>query len=195
MIDKGQLEELYLRQCKSIGDIARQYHCSPNKIKYWLVRHDIPRRSISEALFKKNYPNGDPFEFHAPKALGDAMLYGLGIGLYWGEGTKMNKNSVRIGNTDPMLIKSFMRFLERCFGVRKSMLKFSLQLFTDCDVEEALSFWQSKLMVSRSQFTKPTITISGSIGTYSKKNSYGVLTLYYHNKRMRDMLVSMVPTS
>lgn len=193
-IEKGKLALLYINEFKSINEIARTFECSPNKIKYWLVKHNIPRRSISEALFRKNYPNGDPFKFMEPRTVEEGIIYGLGIALYWGEGTKMNKSSVRLGNTDPILIRTFMNFLQKCFGLKKSMFKFGLQLFTDCDVEEALLFWEKKLFVKRSQFTKPTITISGKIGTYTKKNPFGVLTLYYHNKRLKDMLVDMIPT-
>lgn len=193
VIDRNKLTSLYLVKCKSISEIAKLYSYSPNKIKYWLVKYDIPRRSISDALFKKNYPKGDPFEFKTPKTLEEGILYGLGIGLYWGEGTKMNRYSVRLGNTDPNLIRTFVHFLRECFGIKKSTLKFGLQIFTDCDIEEALMFWRKKLGISRSQFMKPTITISGKIGTYSKKNQYGVLTLYYNNKHLRDILVNMIP--
>lgn len=195
MITKDKLATLYLKRGKSIEEIARVFACSSNKIKYWLIKYNIPRRSISEALFKKRYPRGEPFEFKKPTTVKDGILYGLGIGLYWGEGTKSNKYSIRLGNTDPYLIKTFINFLEKCFRIKKSTLKFGLQIFTDCDIEKAQLFWKKKLAIKSSQFMKPTITISGKIGTYSKKNPYGVLTLYYHNKHLRDILVNMIPVN
>jgi hypothetical protein len=39
------------------------------------------------------------------------MLFGMGLGLYWGEGTKRGKGGMRITNTDAKMIKKFIEFL------------------------------------------------------------------------------------
>jgi len=151
-------------------------------------KYDIKRRSISEAIYLKNNPGGDPFRFSPPRSISAALLYGLGLGLYWGEGNKANLCSVRLGNTDPGLILVFMRFLIFFFNIEKRDLRFSLQIFTDIDKIKALKYWCRKLGVTRSQFRGITITRSLSIGTYRKKSEYGVVTVYYHNKKLRDVL-------
>lgn len=174
-------------------EIADILGCSVHKVAYWMDGHNISRRSKSEAMYRNHNPNGDPFKFTTPKTLKDAELFGLGKGLYWGEGNKANKNSVRLGNTDPLLIKVFRKFLTRFFGIDQLDMKFGLQIFTDIDTNKAMRFWQKELGIRRSQFMKPTITISGSIGNYRHKSKYGVVTLYYHNKKLRDLLVNMLP--
>lgn len=193
MIQKEALERLYVREGKSMQEIADILQCSLHKVAYWMDGHSISRRSRSEAMYRKHNPDGDPFKFVEPRTLKDAELFGIGIGLYWGEGNKANKNSVRLGNTDPMLIKRFMEFLIRFFDIDKSDMKFGLQIFTDIDTNKAMRFWQKELGVWRSQFMKPTITISGSIGKYRHKSKYGVVTLHYHNKKLRDLLVNLLP--
>ena len=95
--------------------------------------------------------------------------------------------------TDPALIEAFIEFLVRTFNLERADFKFGLQLFTDIDPEVALDFWIKKLNIDRSQIGKPVITKSGSIGTYRKKSQYGVLTVMYHNKKLRDLLVSLLP--
>jgi hypothetical protein len=117
----------------------------------------------------------------------------VGIGLYWGEGNKANKYAVRLGNTDPELIKVFMKFLVEIFDVKVNDMRFQLQTFTDIDTETALHYWTKVLKVDKSQFYKVHVTISGSIGTYKKRSKYGVVTVYYHNKKLRDILVEMLP--
>jgi hypothetical protein len=102
-------------------------------------------------------------------------------------------NSVRLGNTDPALIEAFIEFLVGTFNLERADFKFGLQLFTDINPEVALDFWIEKLNIDRSQIGKPVITKSGSIGTYRKKSQYGVLTVMYHNKKLRDLLVSLLP--
>lgn len=155
-------------------------------------KHRIKRRSRSEAVYLRHNPDGDPFSIRPLKSKEDAILFGLGVGLYWGEGTKANLTSVRLGNTDPDLTLTFIRFLNELCGVPKDRLRFGLQLFTDCDQQEAMDFWVKKLGVNPSQFYKITVTISGSIGTYRKKNKYGVVTVYFNNKKLRDILMGYI---
>lgn len=158
-----------------------------------MVKYNIATRSISDAVYLKNNPDGDPFKYHKPHNSYEEKLYGLGLGLYWGEGTKADKVSVRLGNTDPRLIGKFIEFLETTFRIKRKDFKFGLQIFNDTKTSEALDFWIKKLNIKSSQFYKPTVTISGSIGTYRKKSKYGVLTVYYHNRKLRDLLVSLLP--
>jgi hypothetical protein len=193
MLVKQDLEKLYLEDKVSMMEIADQLGCSIHKVAYWMDKHDIKRRSISDAIYQKHNPNGDPFSIQTISSRADAKLYGLGVGLYWGEGTKASKHSVKLGNTDPALIKAFMQFLIRFFKISQDDFKFGLQIFSDINPVEALSFWIDRLGVKPSQFYKPTVTISGSIGTYRRKSQYGVVTLHYHNKKLRDILVGMLP--
>lgn len=192
MIQENILRRLYQKQRKSQQEIARKFDISLSGVAYWMNKYRIQRRSISDAVYVKCNPKGDPFKFIPPNTKKDSMLFGLGIGLYWGEGTKACTGSVRLGNTDPKLIRTFMSFLIRLFGVEKKDFKFSLQLFRDIDTNTAARFWQRQLRVRPGQFTKATISPSQSRGTYRKKCPHGVVTLYYHNKKLRDVLVRMV---
>lgn len=135
-----------------------------------------------------------PSESKKIKTIEDAKLMGLGMGIFWGEGNKADKYALRLGNSNPGIIKSWIVFLTDICGVDKSKLKFSLQIFSDMKPEEALDFWIKKLNVESSQFYKITVTISGSLGTYRSKSRYGVLQVYFHNKKLRDYMVNSLPT-
>lgn len=191
MIEKMRLEQLYLNENLSMQAIASGLGCSLHKVEYWMSRYGIKRRSISEAVYLKNHPQGDPFSLKPIKTLADARLLGIGAGLYWGEGTKSSKHSVRLGNTDPALLRTFILFLTKLCCVQKEDLRFGLQIFTDIDPAEALAYWTKELGVEASQFGKLVVTISGSIGTYRKKSRYGVVTLHYHNKKLRDIVAGL----
>ncbi len=193
MITRNTLIKLYIEDKLSMTEIAKKLGCSVHKITYWMDIYEIKRRSISEAIYQKNNPNGDPFKIATIKSIKKAKLYGLGIGLYWGEGTKASKNSVRLGNSDPMLLNIFIKFLQECFNVDKKDLRFGLQIFSDIDPTDALKYWSSELDAKLSQFYKVHVTISGSVGTYRHKSKYGVVTIYFNNKKLRDILVGMLP--
>lgn len=195
MMDKinfQELKKLYVKEKKSVSDIAKIFRCSENKINYWLKKHKIPKRSISEAMYIKNNPGGDPFKLKLPRNISDAQLFGLGIGLYWGEGNKANKNTVRLGNSDAKLLKIFIAFLIRFFGIEKEDLRFHLHIFTDIKIDDAKKYWIKELNISEEQIYKPFVSISGSIGTYRRKSEYGVMTVYYGNTKLRNKLVHLI---
>src|SRR3989344_8085112 len=153
-IEEKALKKLYKDDKKSSAEIAKILGCSEHKVNYWLEKHIIPKRSISEAVYVRKNPLGDPFSFIQPKNLAEAKLFGLGVGLYWGEGNKANKNIVKLGNSDPELLKVFIKFLTTFFKINGRSLKFHLHLFSDINVEEATSHWAKELNVRRSQFYK-----------------------------------------
>jgi hypothetical protein len=189
---KPELSKLYLKSKKSSFEIAKFFDCSENRINYWLSKYNIKKRSISEAVYNKHNPNGDPFRIVNPNTIKGNKLLGLGLGLYWGEGTKSNKTSIRLGNTDPRLISKFIEFLVKICSIDKKKLKFGLQVFSDISASSALGFWSKSLNVPKSSFQKVIITPSRGIGTYKFKNKYGVLTVQYHNKKLRDIICNMV---
>jgi hypothetical protein len=192
MIGKLLLEERYLGEKKSVAEIAAELNCSQGQVNYWILKHNIKKRSISEAQYLKSNPNGDPFSFKTPHSNGEWFLYGLAIGLYWGEGNKKSKTAVRLGNTDPELLKYFLDFLVYMYRVDVSRLRFGLQIFTDIKPEEATRFWCRKLNVSEKKFQKPVVTKSVRKGTYRHKSEYGVLTIYFSNTKIRDTIVGAI---
>lgn len=192
-MDKNELSTLYTTQQLSSAQIAIRLDCSINKVNYWLAKHSIPKRSISDAVYIKHNPNGDPFRIVEIDTIGKAQLLGMGLGLYWGEGTKANKYAIRLGNSDPELIKTFIRFLTELYQVNRDHLRFGLQVFSDLDPKSSLKYWTTELGVSENQFYKIHITPSNSLGTYRQKSKHGVLTVYYHNKKLRDIIVNALP--
>jgi hypothetical protein len=193
MIAEEVLVQKYVIELQSMQQIAKELGCSMHKVHYWMGKYRIKRRTISEAIYQLKNPDGDPFTLKPITTLGDAQLFGLGVGLYWGEGTKANKHSVRLGNTDPELLRTFIRFLTDLFGIDKTSLRFGLQIFTDININEALRYWTTELEADLSQFYKVHVTVSGSLGTYREKSKFDVVTVYFHNRKLRDILVGHLP--
>ncbi|NIR49424.1 hypothetical protein GWO43_13020, partial [candidate division KSB1 bacterium] len=174
------------------NDIGVMLGCSDRKVDYWLKKHGISKRSISEAIYAKANPGGDPFTIQDPKTIDQAILFGIGVGLYWGEGNKRNKHSVRLGNTDPKLIKKFIEFLKVAYCVDVKRLKFGLQVFSDMSPRHAQTFWEKELGISSNQFQKVVVTPARGVGNYRNKTQYGVLTVYLNNKKLRDVICTTI---
>lgn len=195
-VDRAILNKFYIFEKKSSFEIAQILNCSIQKVNYWLNKYRIPKRSISEAIYQKCNPNGDPFKIKQINTIKDARLSGLGLGLYWGEGNKKNKNSIRLGNTNPRIIRKFIEFLIDILGIHREKLKFGLQIFGDMPQRKVLDFWLKELKefdISKRQFFKVTVTPSGSIGTYREKSKFGVLTVHFCNTKLKNLLDRMLP--
>lgn len=192
MIPRETLLQLYSKQGLSAKQIATKFSYSENKVHYWLEKYKIKKRSISEATYMRANPDGDPFKFTKPKSAEEIFIFGLGLGLFWGEGNKVNLNAVRLGNTDPALVKYFIVFLSKIYKIDMQKLRFGLQIFTDTSPEVAKEFWCKELGILSSQFHKTVLTKQNKLGTYRRKMQYGVLTVYFSNKRLRDMIVSAI---
>lgn len=187
-ITKEILFELYIKKKYSSNKIAKKLGCLEGKVNYWLKKFEIKKRTISEAIYDWHNPNGDPFKVHKIENPEELFLAGLGLGLYWGEGNKKNKYSIRLGNSDPDVIIYFIKFLQEIYGVDKKDLRFAIQVFSDMNIKENLGFWSRKLKISISQFYKTIVTPSRGVGTYREKSKYGVLTVHFNNKKLRDIL-------
>lgn len=192
MITKDKLENLY-KSGKSMTEISKILKVSPNKVVYWMKKYKIKRRSHSDAAYIKQNPNGDPFKIKQNLTKKDLFLYGLGIGIYWGEG---NKNpiipSLRIANTDPDLIRIFLCFLKSIYGLSENRFSYSIVCFNDINPNKARSYWAKELKIPPEKFGKITIIPKQGKGTYKKKSRFGVCTVQGNNSKLRKIVINKV---
>lgn len=79
------------------------------------------------------------------KELGARHLWLAGIMLYWAEGTKERENRIgqatTFNNSDPRMIKLFVKWLVDVVKIKKVDLNFSLYIHSSADIEKSRSFW------------------------------------------------------
>ena len=191
-MNKNILKNLYLIKKLSTAEIAKKYNCSQTKINYWLAFYKIKKRTISEAIYQKNNPRGDPFVFDSPNTLHEMFLFGLGLGVFWGEGSKKNPHAVRLSNSDPELIKKFIDFLVNIYHIDKNKLRFQILSYDDLHPSRLVSFWGKYLSVKKAQFFKTTILKKRGDGTYHEKMKHGVLIVNFGNMKLRNLICSQI---
>jgi hypothetical protein len=105
------------------------------------------------------------------KLLRHHPLFIAGLMLYWGEGDKVTKNTVRLTNTDPELIRLFIFFLEEICKIPREDVRISLLIYPDLDEKECRNYWAGTLSRGPENFTK-NILIQGRHKT--RRLKYGV---------------------
>lgn len=158
-----------------------------------MKKYKIKRRSHSEASYIKQNPNGDPFRIKKNLTKDETFLYGLGLGIYWGEG---NKNptipSLRVANTDPNLIKVFLAFLKSIYGLNENRFSYSIVCFNDVNPEKARAYWAKELRIPPQKFGKITTIPKQGNGTYKRKSKFGVCTAQGNNSKLRKLVSAKI---
>ncbi len=125
---KELLEDLYQSKFLSVQKIADSLMVSRASVNKSLIQHQITLRTKSETAYLQH---GKKFEIKKQLNQEETILYGIGLGLYWGEGNKVDEYSVQLGNTDPSIILTFVKFLRVICGVSNSDIRYGLQIFND----------------------------------------------------------------
>jgi hypothetical protein len=89
-----------------------------------------------------------------------APLHVAGCMLYWAEGSK-HRNTVRFSNSDPEVVKLFVRFLRAYFVIADCDIRVTCNLFAD-HIErqhEIEQFWLDALELDRSSLCKSTVNV------------------------------------
>ena len=189
-MDAKEIISLYQQNC-SAPEIAKDHHVSLDFVYRLLRRHNIPRRNRS--LQSKVHFAKKPlsFQFHEPVTAQEKDLFIAGLMLYLGEGAK-TRNTVDFANSDPRLLKIFIKFLREICGVDETKMRFYLYCFSNQDSEYLKNFWKGELKVSINQFTKPYIKENAT--TKTRIIAYGVLHIRYNDKRLLEKILSLCST-
>jgi transcriptional regulator with XRE-family HTH domain len=79
-----------------------------------------------------------------------------GYFLYWAEGGKTTPYTITLSNTDPNMIRAYMKWLS-LLGVPKAKVIIRLHLYSDMNIEDEFEYWHKIARLPMSSFRKPYI--------------------------------------
>jgi hypothetical protein len=188
-ISKTSLRKLY-SDGKSMLEIASILSCSVHRIVYWMDKYGLERRNLSQAQYVKANPGGDPFNIKTELNMDEIFLYGLGLGIYLGEGEKTTESKVRVANSNPMIIRIFIRFLLEICQLEKRKLLYQIICFNNSDPEKIKKYWANQLKISPEKFGKIVQIPRQGKGTYKNKSSNGVCILTVASIKLKPWIMS-----
>ena len=118
-------------------------------------------------------------------------LYISGLILYWAEGTKAAKGSIYMTNTDPAVLKFFIRWM-LSLGVELHRLKGYLHLYADMDITMETEFWARELGMSTTVFRKPYVKESfhDKRKNYKGRFGHGTCNVYLNDARLYEEIMA-----
>jgi hypothetical protein len=187
----------------SYSQIKQQLGVSKSSLSLWLHSMPLPEKRLRElrdwsAVRIERFRNTmrlkreTRWSVVCKRALGDIGvlserdIFIAGLFLYWGEGSKTQRVTTALSNTDPSMIRFFIRWLES-LGVDKKKLRVYVHLYSDMDVEKELAYWSAVLNLPRTSFRNPYIKASKrSDISYTQNFSHGTCNLIYDNRDISE---------
>jgi hypothetical protein len=129
------------------------------------------------------------------RARGGDSLHLTGCMLYWAEGDK-GREAVRVSNSDPALLRLFVRFLRECYDAPVERISVSCNLFADHldrqrDIED---FWLATLELPRSCLRRSIVNVYSKYSQKKRKNRlpYGTCRVSYCDTRTAQSIYGAI---
>ncbi len=84
-------------------------------------------------------------------------LFLAGLMLYWGEGTKTQKDALIMTNSNPSIINFFILWTTKILHVPSKKIRVCLHLYSDMDPKKEIDWWSHTISIPISQFNQPYI--------------------------------------
>jgi AcrR family transcriptional regulator len=182
----------------SMKEIARILGVSLSSVSLWVRDIELEdvqqaslrlraarRRGQASAAWARRHRR-DAQETGRRRARRDDPLHMAGCMLFWAEGDKC-RGSVRLANSDPALLRVFVRFLRECYGAPVERLAVSCNLFADHleRQREIEDFWLRTLGLPRSCLRKSIVNVYSKYSKKKRRNKlpYGTCKVAYSDTR------------
>ncbi|MCX6810549.1 MAG: hypothetical protein NTY30_02310 [Candidatus Berkelbacteria bacterium] len=165
----------------SYSEIDKRISVPKSTLAYWLkdvcISEQIKQDNITKAksIWAKNISDfnrkrskeyfknrEETLQNYAKKVakLSDRELWWLGMGLYLGEGEKLEKHKIRFVNSDPAIVAIMMSFFTKCCGIEVNKFQARIHCYNNQNYDNILKFWSRLTKIKPDKFWKPQIVES-----------------------------------
>ena len=138
----------------------------------------------------------EKYSKEVPKVF-DRDLFFTGLALFWAEGAKREKFSVRFVNSDPLIVKVIMKFFRKICKAPDKQFRLSIHLHQNISEYEAKNFWAETTKLPKEQFRKSQTQISKASKRKRPFNQlpYGTLHIIINdtslNKKIKGWILGL----
>jgi hypothetical protein len=178
-----ELKDLYYGRKYCMREVAKALGVGMNAVTNFMDRNNLPRRSFSEIDADRFARKKPSFSIRKVTTEIQKRMQIAGVMLYWCEGFKSPKGAVvDFVNSDPDMIRVFLRFLRSNYKLQESKLRVLLYGYSDQDIPKLIRFWNNVTHIPKKQFTKPYIR--KDFRKDGRKMPYGLIHVRYADKKL-----------
>lgn len=211
---REQVIKLRIENNFSYSEIQKKLGVPKSTLSYWLRGFPLSEERIRELYrqgWKKSEASRERFRatMRRKRELKNQEVYNkykkrfakfqrdtffvAGLMLYLGEGDKRRYERINLANTNPRIVKFFIKWMVKFLDVEKEEVRAQLHLHEGMDVKLEKRFWQNELGFSEMQFYKTQIRKLRK-GSYSYKESceHGTCGIYIMGvERKRELMMAI----
>jgi hypothetical protein len=180
-LDPGTVRNMYESQNLTVKEISNRLGVSFWTLYSFMKREQIARKNKALASFNA-YKSKPQFEIKRSLTRNDSDIKIAGLMLYWAEGT-LKGNTVDLANSNPEIIKIFLRFLREVCGIKEERLRIYLYAYQQHNCQALIRYWSNITGVPLTQFTKPFIR-KNNLNVSGRKLPYGLIHVRYNDKKL-----------
>lgn len=203
--ERDRALELRIKHKLGYATIAKQLNVSKSTLSRWLKDLPLSEKRIHE-LRRENWARGEASRelfrqtMRQKREEKDAQIYEeqrkqlgtlsrqsvfvAGLMLYLAEGDKKDIYHIGLANTDPEIIKFFLRWLQDFLKIPQSRIRIQLHLYESMNINKERVFWQKQTGLPRDQFYKDQIRkIRPDSFSYSESFRHGTCKIYVNGRK------------
>ncbi len=213
---REKVVNLRINEELSYSEIQKRFAIPKSTLSYWLKDIPLSKERIDELRFcgrkkaegkiekfresmriKKEKEEKNVYEKYLGKfsEIKDVenSFFAAGLMLYLGEGDKRNKNRVNLANTDPEIIRFFIKWVVHFFNIEKKKIRFQLHLYENMKIGDEENYWKKELDVFPNQLYKSQIRkLKKNSFSYSSHDSHGTCSLYISNTKLKTEIMMAI---
>lgn len=198
----------------SYSEIKKRLGVSKSTLSYWLKDFPLSQEKILE-LRRKNWAKGEAsrekfrmtmrkkkeelarqvYEKYKLKLrkISKDTFFVAGLMLYLGEGAKKKESSIVLANTDPKIIRFFIKWMIEFLNIEKNKMRVQLHLYENMDIGKEKDFWRKGLDFQESQFYKASVRkLRKSSFSYKSSFNHGTCSLYaFGTDKYQELMMAM----
>lgn len=192
------------RQGMSYSQIKEKTGASKGTLSYWLKDLPLSKERLVELrdkspiriekyrntmLAKKNARLDGVLKIVSRdiKNLSKRELFIAGLFLYWGEGGKTKEAEISISNTDPAVLKFFLKWIET-LGSNKSKVMARIQIYSNMNSEDEIKYWAKELGLKKIQFRKTYVKSTTRLSNYGHQFFHGTCNIHLGGRGICDQV-------
>ncbi|MSU54773.1 MAG: hypothetical protein EXS48_03015 [Candidatus Staskawiczbacteria bacterium] len=192
-LSKDIVKKLYYKDGLSTIEVGKRLNVTHWVVLSFMRRNKMARRTFKEANSIAFYKKQPTFSLKKKLNSKEEKLKMAGVLLYWGEGAKLRGENcaVDFANSNPEMIKVFVKFLREICNVNERKLRVYLYCHSNQSIETLLNYWYNITSIPLNQFTKPYVRKDFFQGK-NEKMKYGMVHIRYADKKLLFQIDSWI---
>lgn len=197
-IEEQTIAQKLRMQGLSIGEIAKELNVAKSSVSGWVRNIEITLEQKQRLMHRTISPNAakgnkarslkckelrQQYQLNGKilaEKMNNNMLFHNGCMLYWCEGAKC-RNGAKLSNSDPYILKLWMRFLQEIFSINNNDITVYIQCYLNNGItqDEIEQYWLDVLKLPINCLRKTSLVTKHPMSKGLKKNKhkYGICNI------------------